>query len=163
MRHNTLRSIPATPSRAHRARILIVDDRPTPGAVIGRVLEDAGFAVEVVRDAASALRSFQADAPDLVLCEALLPDESGVDLCKTLRRQEHGRRAGVVMMTPALDANLHRRALAAGADDFLQEPVSHEALVSRLRSHLASKRLDALLERVDEIEDEPTRPDRPLR
>jgi DNA-binding response OmpR family regulator len=155
MRTNTLRSIPPAAARAPRPRVLVVDDRPTPGAVMGRMLEDAGFAVQVVRDAATALRAFQADTPDLVLCEALLPDESGVDLCKRLRRQENGRRAGVVMITPAVDATLHRRALAAGADDFFQEPVSHEELVSRLRSHLASKRLDALLERVDEGEDEP--------
>ena len=131
-----------------RARVLVVDDRPAHAAVLGRILEDAGFLVIVAGDADSAVRAFQAQAPDVVLSEVFLSESSGLDLCRRLRREERGHRAGVVMMTSAINAALPHRAMEAGADDYLQQPVTHAALVARLRSHVARKRLDALLERV---------------
>lgn len=69
------------------ATILVVDDENEVGAVIRRVLERAGYTVNVANSAASALEAVAAHAPDVVVTDVIMPKVHGVELIKTLRER----------------------------------------------------------------------------
>lgn len=69
------------------ATILVVDDENEVGTVIRRVLERAGYTVNVANSAASALEAVAAHAPDVVVTDVIMPKVHGVELIKTLRER----------------------------------------------------------------------------
>jgi DNA-binding response OmpR family regulator len=121
-------------------RILVVEDSPTQAKQLTFILEDAGFQVESVPDAESALPRL-ADQPfDLVLSDLLLPGDSGFDLCRKIRAAPKLRRVLVVVLTSQADPVNVLRGLQAGADGFITKDRDPEEIVSRVR-WLLSRRM----------------------
>lgn len=113
--------------------VLIVDSDSMASQYARTALEGARHRVEVVRDGSSALRYIRRSMPDLLVMEADLPDLSGLDLCRRLRRESE---VGIVFVS-RLGAAEHRvGGLQAGADDYIGKPCAASELVVRVAAVL---------------------------
>jgi class 3 adenylate cyclase len=98
-----------------------------------------GYAVVTAASGAEALEKLEAERPDLVLLDVVMPGMSGYDVCRKIRENPATGILPVVMVT-ALDPNQERvKGLEAGADDFLTKPINQAELLARIRSLLRVK------------------------
>jgi two-component system, OmpR family, response regulator RegX3 len=124
--------------RADGNRILVVEDERSLAESVRYNLEREGFAVDVAGDGRLALERFGERAPDLVILDLMLPEVSGLDVCRAIRA---GSAVPVIMVT-AKDAEADKVAgLELGADDYVTKPFSMRELVSRVRANLRRARM----------------------
>ncbi|MHA6616876.1 response regulator transcription factor [Pseudonocardia sp. DLS-67] len=110
-------------------RVLVVDDEPTIAGSIAARLRAEGYAVGVAHDGPSAMARFEADEPDLVVLDVMLPGFDGLEVCR--RIQAH--RSVPVLMLTARDTETDLLVgLAVGADDYLTKPFSIRELAARV-------------------------------
>jgi two-component system, OmpR family, response regulator RegX3 len=121
-------------------RILLVEDEESLAESIRYSLEREGYAVSVAGDGRVAIERFRADAPDLVILDLMLPEMSGLDVCRMIRENST---VPIVMVT-AKDSEADKvTGLELGADDYVTKPFSVRELVSRIRAHLRRVRMQA--------------------
>ncbi|MCX7384649.1 MAG: sigma-54 dependent transcriptional regulator [Alphaproteobacteria bacterium] len=133
------------------ATILLVEDEALLARNIGRFLERSGHEVEIAGRVDEGLAKHAAGQPDIILVDHNLPDGSGIDLIKAIRRSD--RAAKIVMITAHGSVQLAVEAMKAGADDYLVKPVALEEvglLVERLRSQSQAEGSLAYYRRKDE-------------
>lgn len=117
-------------------RVLIVDPEPSSVEAARRALEAAGLEVETATTSRDALAHLQRDLPDLLLLEMLLPDLSGLGLCRTIREDPRLARLPIVMLTAA-NAEMDRVvAFEVGVDDFVSKPFHPRELALRVQAIL---------------------------
>ena len=106
--------------------ILVVDDEPTLRETLVDALEADGFRVVSAADGREALTRFRAERPDLVLLDLMLPELSGIEVCRIIRAE-----SGVpIVMLTAKDSELDKVVgLELGADDYVTKPFSLRELV----------------------------------
>ncbi len=111
--------------------ILVVDDEPTLRETLVDALEADGFRVISAADGREALLRFRAEAPDLILLDLMLPELSGVEVCRIIRAE-----SGVpIVMLTAKDSELDKVVgLELGADDYVTKPFSLRELSARVRA-----------------------------
>ena len=115
------------------ARILLVEDEAPLAETVRYNLEREGYAVEVAQDGRRALKRFRADTPSLVILDLMLPEISGLDVCRQIRQVSN---VPIIMVT-AKDSEADTvSGLEIGADDYVTKPFSVRELVSRVRAHL---------------------------
>jgi two-component system response regulator RegX3 len=113
--------------------ILLVEDEASLAESVRYNLEREGFRVAVTPDGRGGLERFRAEQPSLVILDLMLPEMSGLDLCKIIREES---RVPIIMLT-AKDAEADKVAgLELGADDYVTKPFSMRELVSRVRAQL---------------------------
>src|ERR1051326_5767566 len=112
--------------------ILVVDDEDTVREFIRDALTAFGFTAHVSATAGHALELLAVHWIDLVLCDIQLPDRSGVDLARQIRRKNPD--LPIVMITGSADAENAIQSLQLGAADFLEKPFSVQRLLSCVRS-----------------------------
>lgn len=110
--------------------ILIADDEARVVELVRVTLEDQRTWVVEAGDGATALALAAALEPDLILLGARLPDMSGIEVCRLLRREPCLADTRIVILTPAVQPDDVARALAAGATRYLAKPLSPVRLLS---------------------------------
>jgi len=118
---------------AERPHILVVDDDREIQTLLRDYLETKGFRATAVGNTAQARRAIDRDRVDLVVLDLMLPNESGLDFCRSLRRTSP---APVIMLTALGDTVDRIVGLETGADDYLPKPFDPQELVSRIRAVL---------------------------
>ncbi len=114
-------------------RVLVVEDTESFVDALVVSLEREGFEVSVARDGVEALERFDADEPDLVLLDVMLPRMSGIDVCRTIRTRSQVPIIMVTAKSTELDTVV---GLEVGADDYVSKPYRLRELVSRMRAVL---------------------------
>ena len=117
-------------------KILCVDDDPRNLKLLDALLVPAGYEVLPAENGEKALKIVQAENPDLVLLDIMMPGLSGYDVLKRLREDKKIRDIPVVMVTALVDVRDRIKALEAGCDDFISKPFDKTELLSRVRSLL---------------------------
>jgi len=130
------------------ARILVVDDESQILRALRTSLQGAGYEVEVAATAGEALTKAAAHPPDGVILDLVLPDGSGTDVCRELRRWTT---APILVLSAVGDEQEKVAALDAGADDYVTKPFGIDELLARLRAAL--RRADAPSDLVVELGD----------
>jgi len=117
-------------------RILIVEDEAPIRQMIAFNLSRAGFEVEEAEDCSSARLRIADSRPDLLLVDWMLPDSSGLELTRTLRREEANRQMPIIMLTARAEERDKLLGLDGGADDYITKPFSPRELLSRINAVL---------------------------
>ena len=125
--------------------VLIVDDVATNRIVLKVKLSAACYGTLQAATGEAALAVARRTLPDAILLDVMLPDLSGIEVCRRLKQDPATRDIPVVMITTSRDGAARREALRAGADDFLSKPVQDTILMARLRSLLRARQTDAEL------------------
>jgi len=111
--------------------ILVVDDEPTLREALVEALETEGFRVVSAADGREALARFRAERPDLILLDLMLPELSGIEVCRIIRAES----AVPIVMLTAKDSELDKVVgLELGADDYVTKPFSLRELTARIRA-----------------------------
>jgi two-component system response regulator RegX3 len=111
----------------------VVEDEPALVESVRYALEREGFAVAVAEDGNSAIERFRAERPSLVVLDLMLPQLSGLDVCRLIRAEST---VPIIMLT-AKDSEADKvSGLEIGADDYVTKPFSMRELLSRVRALL---------------------------
>jgi class 3 adenylate cyclase len=121
------------------ARILVVDDTPKNVKLLADLLTVRGYAVVTAASGPEALALVDAERPDLVLLDVVMPEMSGYEVCRKIREDPRTGILPVVMVTALDPAQERVKGLEAGADDFLTKPINQAELLARVRSLLRIK------------------------
>ena len=119
-------------------RILVVEDDPAVGLLLAYNLEAEGYLVERVERGDKVESRLEESPPDLVIVEWMLPDVSGLEICRRLRAREATCMLPVLMLTARGDEGV--RGLFTGADDYVVKPFSVPELMARVRALLRRAR-----------------------
>lgn len=116
------------------AKILLIEDDPSLTELIKYNLEQEGYDVTVEMDGEEGLLSVQTIAPDLILLDWMLPNLSGIEICRRIRREKLTRNIPVIMLTARSEENDRIRGLDTGADDYITKPFSPKELIARIKA-----------------------------
>ena len=117
--------------------VLIVDDDAELSAMLVRLLQAEGWAVDAALTAAAANQAIARRQPDVVLLDVMLPDANGLDMCRRWHATHPA--IGILMLTARGDPIDRVLGLELGADDYLPKPFEKRELVARLRALLRRK------------------------
>ena len=115
------------------SKILVVDDEKPISDIIKYNLTGEGYEVVVAMDGREALEMFEAEAPDLVLLDQMLPEVEGTEVLRQIRATSQ---VPVIMVT-AKDSEIDKvLGLEMGADDYVTKPFSNRELLARIKANL---------------------------
>jgi len=136
-------------SKATQKRILIAEDEPDVRNLVVLNLKTAGFVVQATEDGVAALKQTRELMPALVILDLMLPEMSGLDVCRVLKKDPATSAIPVIMLTAKAEEVDRIVGLELGADDYITKPFSPRELVLRVKSVL--RRASATSEPSDEI------------
>jgi two-component system KDP operon response regulator KdpE len=133
-------------------RILVIDDEPQITRVLRAAMAAQGYDVRAANDPEEGLRVFREWNPDLVITDLMMPEVSGVEVCRRIRTRGA---TPVVVLSVREHERSKVEALDAGADDYVTKPFGIQELLARVRAHLrrAPERTAAAIEIGDFIVD----------
>lgn len=117
-------------------RVLIVEDEPAQREVLAYNLEAEGFAVSRAENGEEALLLVDEMAPDVIVLDWMMPNLSGIEVCRRLKVKTETRSIPVIMLSARSEEVDRVRGLETGADDYVIKPYSVLELMARVRSQL---------------------------
>ncbi len=117
-------------------KILLVDDERNILDIVQFNLEVEGFEVTTASDGMEALRVVHDAAPDLILCDIMMPEVDGLEVCRRLKADSRTNQIPIVMLSAKAQSQDKLDSIAAGADDFVTKPFDFNDLVARIKVNL---------------------------
>ena len=114
-------------------RVLVIEDEESFIAALKVGLTREGFTVEVQSDGAAAFETFKTFNPDIVLLDLMLPNRSGIDICRDIREIA---KTPIIMVTAKSEEIDTVLGLEVGADDYISKPYRLHELIARMRAQL---------------------------
>ena len=133
-------------------RVLIADDEPNQLELLSYNLSQSKFEVIRANDGQQALEMIEGQHPDLVILDWMMPNMSGIDVCRTLRSRSETKLLPVILLSARGEEGDRTLGLDVGADDYISKPFSPRELISRVNALLRRSR-PALLDDVLECHD----------
>lgn len=115
-------------------KILVVEDEPAILTGIADLLTSEGFLVNPARDGKEALSLYEMEKPDLILLDIMIPEKSGYDVCKEIRKKDQN--VPILMLTAKGQEVDKVVGLEIGADDYIVKPFGVKELLARIRAAL---------------------------
>ena len=125
--------------------ILIVEDEPPLAELLRYNIETGGFKTLMTTCGEEALLTAAEEKPDLIILDWMLPDISGIEVCRNLRSRHESKSVPIIMLTAKGEDSDKVSGLGAGADDYIVKPFSPAELLARINAVL--RRSDSSLGR----------------
>ncbi len=116
--------------------VLIVEDEAAQREVLGYNLEAEGFRTTKAEDGEQALVMIEEETPDVIVLDWMLPNVSGIEVCRQLKTRSETRDVPIIMLSARSDEVDKVRGLETGADDYVVKPYSVSELMARVRTQL---------------------------
>jgi putative two-component system response regulator len=143
--------VSGTEGRESLPTVLVADDEEASQRELRTLLERGGYRVITARDGAAALRTLAAHVCEFVLCEAVLPDMDGFEVCRAIKQAPATRDIPVVLLMSGDDEVQRERATQAGADDIAVKPVDRARLLTLVRVQLRIAGLNRQLNKLESV------------
>ena len=120
-------------------KILIADDDTHVRILLEQTLEDfedVGVELLLAHDGLQAWNVAQAERPDVIILDVMMPELSGYDVCERIKNDPDLSRIHIIMLTAKGQAKDHRRSIEVGADEYITKPFSPRRLVERVATVL---------------------------
>lgn len=117
-------------------RILVVDDNTKNIQVIGSLIKKMGFPVNVATSGKQALKILETETPELILCDVMMPEMDGFQLCLRLKHNYKTKDIPVIFLTASNEEEDEARGLEVGAVDFIRKPINPPVLTARVNTHI---------------------------
>lgn len=121
---------------AGKPQVLVVEDEPAQREVLAYNLEAEGFIVRIAEDGEEALMLIDEVAPDVIVLDWMLPNVSGIEVCRQTKTKAATRNIPIIMLSARSEEVDRVRGLETGADDYVIKPYSVVELMARVRTHL---------------------------
>ena len=121
-------------------KVLVVDDETDLLCLVAYTLRAEGFLVVEAGSGAEALQKVEEERPDVVVLDVMLPDMTGVEVCKRLRESRDSTTLPIIMLSARVQVADKIRGLAAGADEYVTKPLDMTELVARVQALLSRTR-----------------------
>jgi two-component system phosphate regulon response regulator PhoB len=129
--------------------VLLVEDEPAQREVLAYNLEAEGFRVSRAENGEEALILVEEGAPDLIVLDWMLPNVSGIEVCRQLKTRSDTRGVPIIMLSARSEEIDRVRGLETGADDYVVKPYSVVELMARVRAQLRRTRPSTVGERLE--------------
>lgn len=123
--------------------ILVVDDEPDFAAIVQGNLEKEGFVVEVAYNGVEGMEKVQANPPDAIVLDVMMPEKDGYEMCKELKDDERYCEIPVLLLTAVAShvtstRYTHADGMSTEADDYIAKPASAEDITASLKRMLTA-------------------------
>ncbi|MDJ0704491.1 MAG: response regulator [Leptolyngbyaceae cyanobacterium MO_188.B28] len=132
--------------QSSRGDILLVDDTPDNLHLLSAMLTERGYDVRAVTNGATALMGAQAQAPDLILLDIIMPGMDGYEVCQKLKANPLTRDTPVIFISAINEADDIVKAFSVGGIDYITKPFKEAEVFARIKTHLTLHRMQAQLE-----------------
>ncbi|WP_135505519.1 phosphate regulon transcriptional regulator PhoB [Roseovarius aestuariivivens] len=129
--------------------VLLVEDEPSQRELLAYNLKADGFAVTEAENGEEALLLVDETAPDVILLDWMLPNVSGIEICRRLKSRPETRGVPIIMISARSEEVDRVRGLETGADDYVVKPYSVVELMARVRAQLRRTRPTTVGERLE--------------
>ena len=117
-------------------KIFIIEDEPSIIQLVQHNLEKNGFIVSSSLNGNDGLKELKKFQPDLLLLDWMLPDLTGIEICKNIRKDNSFKNLPVIMLTAKGEEEVKIKGLNSGVDDYLTKPFSFNELMARIKAVL---------------------------
>jgi len=117
-------------------KILVIDDLPENVFLLQHRLESEGYEVITAYEGKSGLNKAISEQPDLILLDIMMPDITGLEVCKKLVTNEESSHIPIILVTAKIEAEDIKEGLEAGAFDYIKKPFNRIELLARVKSAL---------------------------
>jgi len=132
-----------------RPTVLLVEDEPAQRELLAYNLEAEGFDVIAADNGEDGLILVDENDPDLIVLDWMMPQLSGIEVCRRLKSNSKTRQIPVVMLSARAEEVDRVRGLETGADDYVVKPYSVTELMARVKAHLRRIRAAAVGDRLE--------------
>ena len=119
-----------------KTKILVVEDEIDIKDLIVYALENKGYDLTSTDDGEKAIKLVKENKPNIIILDWMLPSVSGLEVCRTIRRDETTQHIPIIMLTAKITENDKILGLDSGADDYITKPFSTNELFSRVKAIL---------------------------
>jgi signal transduction histidine kinase len=134
-------------SNTPQANILVVDDTPTNLQLLVSILAEQGYEAQLASNGRTALSLAQAEPPDLILLDIMMPGMDGYEVCEKLKADERTRDVPVIFLSALNEVFDKVKAFSIGGIDYIIKPFHIEEVLAHVKTHLAVRATQKQLER----------------
>ena len=138
------------PDQKKDDRILIVDDTPRNIQVLGTILKEQGYQINVAQNGLQALDVVTKVTPDIILLDVMMPELDGFETCKRLKEDPNTAEIPVIFLTAKVETDDVVHGFELGAVDYITKPFNPTELLVRVDTHLTLYKLKRNLEQLVE-------------
>ena len=120
----------------HRGEVMIGDDTPADLQLLAGILEDEGYMVRPTRAPQMAIESAQADPPNLILLDIMMPDMDGFEVCRQLKKNQNTANIPIIFITALQETEDRLRGFELGGVDFITKPIRRADVLARVSAQL---------------------------
>jgi DNA-binding response OmpR family regulator len=126
-------------------KILVIDDLPENVYMLQDRLEHEGYEVITAYDGKSGIEKARSELPDLILLDIMMPDITGIKVCKTLVADKETSGIPIILVTAKVGVDDTKEGLEAGAFDYIKKPFNRIELIARVKSALRLSEANKLI------------------
>lgn len=129
------------------SKILIIDDEPSNLSVIFEYLNKLDSEIMLLQEGIEVVKIAEANNPDIILLDIIMPDMSGFDICKNLKENKTTSDIPVIFMSSLTDTENIVQGFECGGIDYITKPIRKEELIARISNHLRISRTEKKLKK----------------
>ena len=125
--------------RGNNSLVLISDDDEISREIVKKYLAEEGYSTAETLTGSDTLRFIEENLPDAVLLDVVMPEMSGIEVCRRIKANERTAHIPIIILTSLSGENYQLEGIKAGANDFLTKPIKRENLLFRVRNAVVLK------------------------